>query len=111
MIAAGVHYLPPDRKSEGLVLDRERVGQHLPRHARSGPAPAGPAGARGRRRRSPGASGSMRRMLRRLVSHLSGGNQQKVLFGKGFGRDYAIYVFDEPTVGVDMGTRGAALSG
>ena len=44
-------------------------------------------------------------MLRRLVSQLSGGNQQKVLFGKGFGRDYVIYVFDEPTVGVDMGTR------
>jgi ribose transport system ATP-binding protein len=39
------------------------------------------------------------------VSQLSGGNQQKVLFGKGFGRDYAIYVLDEPTVGVDMGTR------
>ncbi len=44
-------------------------------------------------------------MLRRLASQLSGGNQQKVLFGKGFGRDYALYVFDEPTVGVDMGTR------
>ena len=43
----------------------------------------------------------------KLVSQLSGGNQQKVLFGKCFGQEADIYVFDEPTVGVDMGTRSA----
>ena len=43
----------------------------------------------------------------RIVSKLSGGNQQKVLFGKGFGEERDIYIFDEPTVGVDMGTRAA----
>lgn len=41
------------------------------------------------------------------VSKLSGGNQQKVLFGKGIGAERDIYIFDEPTVGVDMGTRAA----
>ncbi|MGO4843224.1 sugar ABC transporter ATP-binding protein, partial [Rhizobiaceae sp. 2RAB30] len=40
-------------------------------------------------------------------SNLSGGNQQKVLFGKGFGEERGIYIFDEPTVGVDIGTRAA----
>jgi ribose transport system ATP-binding protein len=39
------------------------------------------------------------------VATLSGGNQQKVLFGKGFGEGRQVYIFDEPTVGVDMGTR------
>ena len=43
----------------------------------------------------------------KLVSQLSGGNQQKVLFGKAFGQDIDVYIFDEPTVGVDMGTRSA----
>jgi ribose transport system ATP-binding protein len=102
VIAAGVHYLPPDRKNEGLVLtasasDNIALGMlgtdNLRRHA--GEAIAGIAKT----------VGLDRSMLRRLVSQLSGGNQQKVLFGKGFGRDYVIYVFDEPTVGVDMGTR------
>ena len=45
--------------------------------------------------------------LGRTTSKLSGGNQQKILFGKSFGRDYDIYIFDEPTVGVDVGTRAA----
>jgi ribose transport system ATP-binding protein len=45
--------------------------------------------------------------LARTTSKLSGGNQQKILFGKSFGRDYDIYIFDEPTVGVDVGTRAA----
>jgi ribose transport system ATP-binding protein len=47
------------------------------------------------------------RNLDRPVALLSGGNQQKVLFGKGMTRDAALYVFDEPTVGVDVGTRSA----
>jgi ribose transport system ATP-binding protein len=102
VIAAGVHYLPPDRKNEGLVLTASAsdnialgmLGTDSLRR-RAGQAIAGIA-------RTVGLD---RAMLRRLVSQLSGGNQQKVLFGKGFGRDYAIYIFDEPTVGVDMGTR------
>ena len=104
VIAAGVHYLPPDRKNEGLVLAAtasDNIALGMLGTAR---------GCAGRRAVDAIAGiartvGLDRSMLRRLVSQLSGGNQQKVLFGKGFGRDYAIYVFDEPTVGVDMGTR------
>ncbi|MFS0863039.1 sugar ABC transporter ATP-binding protein [Fredinandcohnia sp. 179-A 10B2 NHS] len=37
--------------------------------------------------------------------HLSGGNQQKVAIGKWLSRDASIYLFDEPTKGVDVGAK------
>jgi ribose transport system ATP-binding protein len=39
------------------------------------------------------------------VSHLSGGNQQKIVLAKWFGRECKIYLLDEPTRGVDVGTK------
>jgi simple sugar transport system ATP-binding protein len=40
------------------------------------------------------------------VSLLSGGNQQKVAVGKWLMSDAEIYIFDEPTKGVDVGAKG-----
>lgn len=40
-----------------------------------------------------------------LVKFLSGGNQQKVAVGKWIVSDAEIYVFDEPTKGVDVGAK------
>lgn len=37
--------------------------------------------------------------------HLSGGNQQKVAIGKWISLDSALYLFDEPTKGVDIGAK------
>ncbi|GGA45203.1 sugar ABC transporter ATP-binding protein [Psychrobacillus lasiicapitis] len=37
--------------------------------------------------------------------HLSGGNQQKVVIGKWTSRDSILYLFDEPTKGVDIGAK------
>ena len=39
------------------------------------------------------------------VQYLSGGNQQKVIFCKWFLTDGLIYIFDEPTKGVDIGAK------
>jgi len=40
-----------------------------------------------------------------LPTTFSGGNQQKIVLGRGFTRSYAVHVFDEPTAGVDVGAR------
>lgn len=40
-----------------------------------------------------------------LVKNLSGGNQQKVVIGKWLLNDSHVYVFDEPTKGIDVGAK------
>lgn len=112
MMKAGVFFLPSDRKEEGLMLSataeaniglsvidkaeaRTRIGLLAPK------ALVALTGIIGKKVDLSTA------FLVRVSSKLSGGNQQKILFGKSFGRDYDIYIFDEPTVGVDVGTRAA----
>lgn len=40
-----------------------------------------------------------------VVGQLSGGNQQKVVIGKWINCDADIYIFDEPTRGIDVGAK------
>ena len=40
-----------------------------------------------------------------LAGNLSGGNQQKVVLAKWFNTDGELYIFDEPTRGIDIGAK------
>lgn len=40
-----------------------------------------------------------------IVGNLSGGNQQKVVIGKWVNTDAEIFIFDEPTRGIDVGAK------
>ena len=43
--------------------------------------------------------------VRQRVANLSGGNQQKVVVAKWLNADADVYIFDEPTKGVDVGAK------
>jgi ribose transport system ATP-binding protein len=43
--------------------------------------------------------------IKQKVRNLSGGNQQKVVISKWLCKNSSIFIFDEPTVGVDVGAK------
>lgn len=43
--------------------------------------------------------------IERQVGNLSGGNRQKVLLARGLSRPMEVFIFDEPTVGIDVGAK------
>ncbi|MDX8515221.1 ATP-binding cassette domain-containing protein [Mesorhizobium captivum] len=106
-IAAGVVYVPADRHAESLFLPhtiRENVA--LPEIARF--APTGLLSAAGEREAV--AEQTMRLAVKapsieQPVFTLSGGNQQKVVFARWFLASPRIFIFDEPTQGVDVATK------
>jgi ribose transport system ATP-binding protein len=45
------------------------------------------------------------RSVSQQVKYLSGGNKQKVIFGKWLEADCRVLILDEPTMGIDIGAR------
>ena len=48
--------------------------------------------------------------LGQSVSELSGGNQQKVVIGKWLAAESRLFIFDEPTRGIDVGAKAEIFS-
>ena len=106
---AGVCLIPESRRDQGLIARRpvrdNTTLPHLRRFAgwlgvRTGPEEA----AAGRSCREAGVRAES---LSAPVAALSGGNQQKVLFARAMLGEPRLLIADEPTRGVDVGSKRA----
>ena len=108
VLAAGVRYVPPDRKAEGLFLGQS-IGANLTATRLRNLSRAGLVVERARRATAQTLLeivGVRDHGLREHVVTLSGGNQQKVLIGRCLERSGGeLLLLDDPTRGVDVGGR------
>ena len=109
MLARGVVYIPPDRRAEGLVSTRS-VRENMSLASLDRPTFSRMGLLRRREERRVVREVAQRLNLRppnveRQVAYFSGGNQQKVVLGRGLTRDVRVFIFDEPTTGVDVGAK------
>ncbi|MDN6460583.1 MAG: sugar ABC transporter ATP-binding protein, partial [Corynebacterium flavescens] len=106
-IAAGVGHIPEDRKSQALVLDAS-VSDNLGFATLSATSKLGLADLRGQKQRAGTVAEKLRiRMagLEQPIRNLSGGNQQKAVFGRWVLAGSSVLLLDEPTRGVDVGAK------
>jgi ribose transport system ATP-binding protein len=111
LLDQGLFYLPPDRREEGLIMMRScRENISLPSLALEPFSRGGLLNRAGEVRKVAELADRMNlqpRRIERAVDFFSGGNQQKVMLARPLTRPVDVFVFDEPTVGVDVGTRAA----
>jgi rhamnose transport system ATP-binding protein len=104
---AGIALVPEDRRQQGLVMDMG-IDQNVALASLSRLSRGGLI--RRLRERELAVTWARRLQLkygrmRNTVSTLSGGNQQKVVLGKWLARDPRLLIIDEPTRGIDVGTK------
>ena len=106
-IEAGIAYVPEDRKSSGLFLERSVhdniLGANLSRCSSGGIMRASVS-------RDLAAHGCARFRVKctdsdQEVNRLSGGNQQKVLLARWMATHPEVLIVDEPTRGVDVAAK------
>lgn len=113
MLKRGFMYLPSDRRNDGLMLmrpARENISI-----ASLDIAPF--SKSKGFFLNKKGEAKIVDQLTERLnlsprkterdAGLFSGGNQQKLMLARSLTREFDLIVFDEPTVGVDVGTRAA----
>jgi ribose transport system ATP-binding protein len=109
--AAGIALIPEDRREQGLVLShsvRDNLLLPLLKRLEVGPLISDRKGndlARSLIQRFSVKVANMAHPVRLL----SGGNQQKVVIAKWLGTEPDVLIMDEPTAGVDIGTKSEIL--
>jgi len=103
-IAAGIGFVPAERKADGVVLTMSVLDNLTMAHSSSLPWWRRPQ----RRRQAEGLAQTMSTLRIKaaspgsLVGTLSGGNQQKVALGKWLVNNPRLLLLEEPTRGVDV---------
>ena len=106
-VANGIGHVPEDRKTQGLVSllsVEDNIGLATLRRSAHGPL----ADLRGQHRAAQQISEKLQIKMtnvRQPVAALSGGNQQKVVFGRWLLAESHVLLLDEPTRGVDVGSK------
>lgn len=108
-MAIGIGLLPEDRQKQGLLLDwsiNRNISLSVLSKCQNGPVLA--------KKKEYEISGRLKELLAikapttdTLTGALSGGNQQKVVVGKQLAADPKLIILDEPTKGVDVGSKAA----
>ena len=108
-VGRGLALIPEERRAQGLV-DDESVRKNLTLAALKNKFCVGPSWINQERE-----IGAVKDSINKLgiatptpeqeVQLLSGGTQQKVVVGKWLMSDSSIYIFDEPTKGIDVGGK------
>ncbi len=109
MMAAGMAYVPEDRRHNGLFLMRPlrenisaaAIGRFVARWLPG----IGFRGERGAAMRVADGMNVSAPHIESSIGNLSGGNQQKALLGRWLATEPSICILDEPTKGVDIGAR------
>jgi ABC-type sugar transport system ATPase subunit len=105
-IAAGIAYLPEDRKDQGLVLSMSGT-ENIGMVSLGDYCAAGVLSWRSLRNTAARAAQQLqfRGQLGAPTSSASGGNQQKLVIAKWTLAGADILIFDEPTRGIDVGAK------
>jgi ribose transport system ATP-binding protein len=106
-ISLGIALVPESRRDQGLCLNLGvGLNLNLPIYQRLTKAtvinPFAETAAADRQIRDVQIKTASRDTL---ASSLSGGNQQKIVVGKWLNHGAKLFIFDEPTTGVDVGTK------
>ena len=106
-VKAGICYLSEDRKRYGLMLDKS-VTDNSALASVDDYITAGIINDKKMAETSAEANAKLRTKtpsMEQLLKNLSGGNQQKVIIARWLMKNSDIFIFDEPTRGIDVGAK------
>lgn len=106
-ISLGIGLLPEDRKHQGLALSQS-VNHNINLASYKAISRFSFVLGSKEKERSENSCKKLKvktPSIHQLVNNLSGGNQQKVIIGKWLCCESKVYIFDEPTVGIDVGAK------
>jgi rhamnose transport system ATP-binding protein len=106
-MAAGLAFVPEDRRQQGLVMDMS-IARNITLASLRRLSRAGFIRSAAERRFARDWATRLQVKYGRIsnpMTSLSGGNQQKVVLAKWLGRRPSVLIVDEPTRGIDIGTK------